>query len=476
MIWAIYWIIIFRPSNFPPGPTPFPFLGTIWFEKKRETWIKKMKIRFGPIMSLSIQRVEAMVVVNDFEFYQKYIKPHSIIFGNRPYNPLYSTFNLDKGIIFSNGNLWKTTRKFSLISMKNFGLGKNKLVEDILTEADLLVNEIDKHQNLAWDPSFHIMHAIANVISTIVFNKRFEYDDKLFSGLMKIIDNEAFVSDSLLLRVFNTHGYIIQCIPMWLLKNVEVFKFVDEFITFTKRMIEESEKKYDPNNPRSVIDLFIKAREDEESKKYLRDHTVLTYTIIDLFGAGADTTANTIRWALKYLCQYPKIQDRVYEDIVKQVGKTELPNSGDINSMPYFNAFLHEVLRKSSLVSLGVEHCTTESIKVDKYTLPKETTVFVNQKSIHEDTRYWKDALNFSPSNFLDGEGNFKKPTQFMPFGWGRRACLGELLAKMEKFLVMTRILQKFSISFPEGDINMNSRGDIMNKATAQKMIFTPRL
>ncbi|XP_078695694.1 cytochrome P450 2D6-like [Branchiostoma floridae x Branchiostoma belcheri] len=68
------------------------------------------------------------------------------------------------------------------------------------------------------------------------------------------------------------------------------------------------------------------------------------------------------------------------------------------------------------------------------------------------DPAFWPDPDRFDPGRFLDAEGNAKnKPESFMPFGGGRRVCLGEQLARMELFLFFSTLLQSFTFRTPEG-------------------------
>lgn len=68
------------------------------------------------------------------------------------------------------------------------------------------------------------------------------------------------------------------------------------------------------------------------------------------------------------------------------------------------------------------------------------------------DPKLWDKPEEFNPSRFLDSEGNVKKPEYFMPFGVGRRMCLGDVLARMELFLFFSSLLHTFHIQLPEGD------------------------
>ncbi|XP_078594429.1 cytochrome P450 2D6-like [Branchiostoma floridae x Branchiostoma japonicum] len=105
-------------------------------------------------------------------------------------------------------------------------------------------------------------------------------------------------------------------------------------------------------------------------------------------------------------------------------------------------------------------HATTQEVKVQGYDIPEGTKVLMNLHSLHMDPAYWPDPDRFDPERFLDVEGNvINKPESFMPFGGGRRGCLGDQLARMELFLFFTTLLQSFTFKAPEGAPPPNTDG-----------------
>ena len=66
------------------------------------------------------------------------------------------------------------------------------------------------------------------------------------------------------------------------------------------------------------------------------------------------------------------------------------------------------------------------------------------------DPRYWKYPDSFNVENFLDEDRKFVGSPQFMPFGWGKRMCVGSALARAEFFVFTLKILQEFKMSLPE--------------------------
>jgi methyl farnesoate epoxidase/farnesoate epoxidase len=78
--------------------------------------------------------------------------------------------------------------------------------------------------------------------------------------------------------------------------------------------------------------------------------------------------------------------------------------------------------------------------------------VFVNLWSLFHDREHWGDPEVFRPERFLDGNKNVVMDEWMIPFGAGKRVCLGEVLARSTVFLFFTTLLQEFTFSVPEDD------------------------
>ncbi|MCP6564903.1 cytochrome P450, partial [Klebsiella pneumoniae] len=143
---------------------------------------------------------------------------------------------------------------------------------------------------------------------------------------------------------------------------------------------------------------------------------------------------------------HPDVQRRVQEEVDEVIGQVRRPEMADQARMPFTNAVIHEVQRFADIVPMNVPHKTSRDTEVQGFLIPKDTTIIANLSSVLKDESAWERPHRFHPEHFLDAQGRFVKPEAFMPFSVGRRACLGEPLARMELFLFLTTILQSFKL------------------------------
>ncbi|NXJ07249.1 CP2J2 protein, partial [Odontophorus gujanensis] len=109
----------------------------------------------------------------------------------------------------------------------------------------------------------------------------------------------------------------------------------------------------------------------------------------------------------------------------------------------YTNAVIHEVQRKGNIVPFNMPRQGEKDTVLAGFHLPKGTIIVPNIHSVMFDKKEWEAPHSFNPGHFLK-DGQFWKREAFLAFSIGKRACLGEQLARAELFLFFTALLQKF--------------------------------
>lgn len=90
-------------------------------------------------------------------------------------------------------------------------------------------------------------------------------------------------------------------------------------------------------------------------------------------------------------------------------------------------------------------------VNLNGYKIPAGSQVVPLINCVHMDPNLWDEPKQFNPSRFIDDDGKIRRPEYFMPFGVGRRMCLGDILARMEMFMFFACMMHQFDICLEDG-------------------------
>ncbi|CAJ0919182.1 unnamed protein product [Ranitomeya imitator] len=158
------------------------------------------------------------------------------------------------GVVGSNGERWRQLRRFSLMTLRNFGMGKRSIEQRIQEEAQFLVEEFRKSKAQPLDPTFFFAKAVSNVICSVVFGDRFEYEDKEFLKLLGLLNDIFKGFSSVWGQMYNVYPKIIAKIPG---PHHKLFNAIDGIQEFIAKRVEMHKETLDPNDPRDFIDCFL---------------------------------------------------------------------------------------------------------------------------------------------------------------------------------------------------------------------------
>ncbi|XP_042300168.1 cytochrome P450 2B1-like, partial [Sceloporus undulatus] len=88
-------------------------------------------------------------------------------------------------VLMSNGECWLQLRRFSLMTLRNFGMGKKSIEEWIQEETEHLMKELRATKGRPINPATLFSCATGNVISHILLGERFDYQDKDFVRILR---------------------------------------------------------------------------------------------------------------------------------------------------------------------------------------------------------------------------------------------------------------------------------------------------
>uniref|UniRef100_A0A3Q1I3B2 Cytochrome P450, family 2, subfamily Y, polypeptide 3 n=2 Tax=Anabas testudineus TaxID=64144 RepID=A0A3Q1I3B2_ANATE len=466
-----------RKYPLPPGPVALPLIGNLPQVDKNAPFKSFLKFSetYGPVITvyLGLQRT---VVLVGYDAVKEALVDQADDFAGRGQAAFALKFTKGYGLIISNGERWRQLRRFTLTTLRDFGMGRKGMEEWTQEESKHMRDQIETYKAKSFDPTFVLSCTVSNVICCLVFGERFSYDDKQFMDLLNIISEVITFGSTPWGQMYNIFPWLMERLPG---PHHTVFGRIASLKEFVMRKIQEHKETLDPSSPRDFIDCFlirISQEKDNHTTEFHYDN--LVFTVLNLFLAGTETTSSTIRYALNVLVKYPDIQEKMQQEIDTVIGRERCPNMEDRKSLPFTDAVIHEVQRFLDLTPFSVPHYALKDISFRGYTIPKDTVILPLLHSVLKDKKQWSTPWSFNPQHFLDQNSNFKKNPAFLPFSAGKRACAGEALARMELFIFLVSLLQHFTFSCAEGPDSINlipEYSSFANVPRRYKIIATPR-
>ncbi|XP_051481085.1 cytochrome P450 2J2-like [Apus apus] len=461
-----------KPKNFPPRPLCLPLVGHLYLMNFRDpqSSVQKLTDKYGDIFSTQIGSMTT-VCVSGLRLIKEVLVNQGENFLDRPEIPLDAEVFSRIGLISSNGHLWKQQRRFTLSTLRNFGLGKRSLEERIQEECRFLVDVFRDEQGSPFDPRFKINNAVANIICSLTFGNRFDYHDEHFQKLLWLMDDTVRLHGSVMSQLYSAFPSIIKFLPG---SHQNIFKNWKWMKNFVQERVDKHKEDWNPSESRDFIDTYLQEIAKDNGSGSFQEKNLVA-CVLDLLFAGTETTSTTLRWALLYMATHPEIQARVHAEIDAVIGQARQPALEDRNNMPYTNAVIHEVQRKGNIIPFNVPRLTTKDTVLDGFVVPKGVIMVTNLTSLMFDKNEWETPDAFNPGHFLK-DGQFWKREAFIPFSIGKRACLGELLARSELFLFFTALLQKFTFQAPpDTTLSFRPRLGITMAPEPYKICAVPR-
>jgi len=195
----------------------------------------------------------------------------------------------------------------------------------------------------------------------------------------------------------------------------------------------------------SVLSKLLQASDTE---KILTEQEIIS-NIWLFFLAGHETTARALVWELHYLRLYPDIQEKVYEEIHREIGDRE-PKESDLQKLVYLDIFIQEVLRISSPAPIIRGRIATKDVAYKNMIIPKGSIISLYFHINHTNPDFWVDPLKFDPERFNAENKKGRNHFMYVPFGAGLRQCIGNNFSLIEQRIFLVRLLQKYRVVDPK--------------------------
>jgi cytochrome P450 len=319
----------------------------------------------------------------------------------------------------------------------------NSLLAPVLGERSVLVLDEDEHLQARKRllPPFHgeSVRRYAEVVERIVSEEAdrwpldapFALHPRMRAITLEVILQAVIgVTDPVRLRALRevlptTVEIGPTILAMWVfpgLARVGPWRRHRQAVAEANRLLREeiAARREDPrlDEREDVLSQLVRAGETDDEE--LRDQ------IVTLLLAGHETTTTGLAWAFERLLRHPYALARAGD-------------AGDAGNDAYLDAVVQETLRVRPVIP-AVLRQLQEPVELGGWRLPAGVTVMPAITLMHTDPELFGEPFQFKPERFLDGgEGS---TYTWIPFGGGRRRCLGAAFASFEMRIALRTILQ----------------------------------
>ncbi|XP_022650944.1 cytochrome P450 307a1-like isoform X2 [Varroa destructor] len=465
-----------------PGPSGVPVFGSSpQLGKFTKIWdgFSELHEKYGSLVGVQIGS-RYCLLVNNVEDIKEILINRATSFANRPdflrFQAIFR-WNRDLSVALSDWSTKQKTRRdilYGPLHPKGGVYLQTKIFDSISSQTILLIDFFREKNGEPLEPRWPILNAIGNVFYDFFCSKTFDWNDAVYLRTVNLY-NEIFH------ELFQ--GFAIDFMP-WLKpfynkRLNELHALEAEISKFNSGMITEHEQSaaaYEVE-PRDICDILVlyinSAANCDAVKKIKLDRTDLAVIIGDLIG-GFPVVSNMVLWGIYMLANEPEVQNKLFEEYEVVCG-SGIPGADHKKSLVYTEATMYEILRM--VCSPIIPHVATQNTELQGYHIPKDTMVMFNICDLNFNPELWDKPAKFMPDRFIC-DGTLLKPDHFLPFGTGKRSCMGDGLVRHIVHLILSALIGQFRVrlapSTPAVDY-LDARGRVIME-TEPKLMFEQRL
>ncbi|KAM7252469.1 hypothetical protein ACFE04_024352 [Oxalis oulophora] len=437
----------------PPGPRMLPVIGNMHVLISGSPFhyrLRDLAAKHGPLMHLKLGEISHMVISSS-EIAEQVMKTHDLNFCDRPKNlsAAITTYNYTDIAFAPYGGRWKQLRKIcttELLSSKrvqSFRQIREEVVSNLMQSIFNSTQAAGSVINL----SKMIFLVTFEIVSRTAFGMECEDIESFLSNLEKIIEMMAgfniaeFFPSAKLLQSMNGMSSELKRLHQAVDKVLQ--NIIDKHIARGKaRDLEEQE---------DIVDILLNLR-DHENLEFPLTMDNIKSVILDIFGAGSETSSTTVEWAMSELLRNPRAMKKAQEEVRRVFNSLGKVKESEIHQLEYLKLVIKETLRLHPPAPLLLPRENRERCEINGYEIPAISKIIINAWAIGRDPRHWTEAESFWPERFIDNPFDYKgMDFKFIPFGAGRRICPGISFGLASVELPLAQMLYHFDWKLPSG-------------------------
>ncbi|KAJ9174831.1 hypothetical protein P3X46_013432 [Hevea brasiliensis] len=440
-------------KNLPLGPPGWPLLGNIFdLGTVPHQTLQELKLKYGPVLRLRLGSMETLVI-QSAKAAAELFKNHDASFCDRKCLDVLTSHNFRDGSLavgqFS--PYWRMLRRLCSIEMmtnkrinETASMRRKCIDQMIRSIEDNAVAANARGESIAVNLPRYLSIMAFNVVGNLMLSKdlldsQSKEGYEFFQTLGKIL---VWAGKPNVADFFPFFKWLD---PQGLKKNM--LKDMGRALEIIEGFVKERIEKHKPNEEKAkdFLDTLLEFEGDGKDWQEKIPYEKIIIIIMEMFVAGSETTSTVIEWVMAELLRKPEAMRKVKEELNEVVGVNRNAEESDIEKLPYLQAVLKETLRLHPPVPLLVPRNTIQDTNFMGYHTPKDTQVLVNVWAIGRDPDSWEDPLSFRPERFLGSSIDYKGQNfELLPFGSGRRICVGMLLAQRIVLLGLASLIHCF--------------------------------
>nr|AHI15952.1 flavonoid 3',5'-hydroxylase [Pohlia nutans] len=453
-------MVLRRPlkKKLPPGPVGLPIMGSLHLLGPRpHQRLAQMAEKYGPVMSLYMGQ-KLCVVATSADTAMEFLKAQDAVFCSRP--PLRAAqviFPTD--ITFSD----ITPASRQMRKMLHLQLTSGKRIEESeqirSEEMAHMVRTIAASGRGGEEPELTVnvkasLDAMtANIFTRLIISKRFFSPGGILRGMQEAELREFIaITDEIDLCLGLPNPRDLIPAFRWL----DLASGLDKRFHSLRRRMESflstiiaEHRQHHSFEKLDLLHVLLQQMEKDDDGQEITEPQV-TSIVWEAFAAGMETSALATEWAMAEILRNPHILKKAQSEVDAVVGKDRRVRESDIPMLKYIKAIVKEALRLHPIIPLLVPHQSNVACKALGYDIPTKTQLLVNVWAIGRDPTVWTNPLTFDPERFLDdgahADTDFSgKEFNLLPFGSGRRMCMGMSLGVLLVETSIASLLHCFS-------------------------------
>jgi cytochrome P450 len=361
---------------------------------------------------------------------------------------------LGRGLITSEGEAWRRHRRIMSPAFDHRAIASYASVMSAAAQA-LLADWSSRGTGASVDVARAMMGVTLNIISRTMFSSDSE-------GIVAIMASGAQSYQAQMRpNVMDFLG-----LPAWLagLGRIGVVRrALGEFDAQIARLIE-MRSSCPEKGPKDLLARLIAARDEQTgggmTAEEVRDQ------VITIFTAGHETTAMAMTWTWYLLSQHPAEEAKLHAELQSVLGGRS-PNPDDLSKLTYTRMVMEESMRLYPPVHTFARAALADDTLAGRH-VPKGSTVMIAPWVLHRHRQLWHDPERFNPERFSPEQVATRPRFSYLPFGGGRRICIGAAFAMAEAMILLATIAQRYQLQLvsghpvePQGLITLRPRGGL---------------